>query len=164
MEKKEEKVMKVVEKVEKKVDKEDKEEKEVKGEKKMKSGKVGKMRSRKLEVQKLKEVQEVKELKENIMKGRKMRSLIYHVSGNQVKEDKRETIAQLDGHDDPWSCEICSKVFSNKFTCQRHFRTVHQNESVIQAGEHSIFFSGLGGKTALHWREMCNLWQRFFKA
>ena len=162
-----EKVVKKVEKVVKKVEKEDKEEKEVKGEKKMKSGKVskvGKMRSRKLEVQKLKEVQEVKELKENIMKGRKMRSLIFHVSGNQVKEDKRETIAQLDGHDDPWSCEICSKVFSNKFTLQRHFRTVHQNEPAIQAGEHSIFFSGLGGKTALHWREMCNLWQRFFKA
>ena len=160
MVKKTDKVVKKVEKKEervlKKVEKEDKEEKKMKD---GKVSKVGKKRSKKLEVEKLKEVKEVKELKEKIKQGRKVfrtevekigekngRCLIFHVSGKQVKEDRMENLPQLDGNNDFFFCEVCSKTFSSKYSLQRHLKTVCQEEPALVAGEHSLFFSGKGGK------------------
>ena len=150
------KVEKTEERVEKKVEKEDKEEKKMKD---GKVSKVGKKRSKKLEVEKLKEVKEVKELKEKIKQGRKVfrtevekigekngRCLIFHVSGKQVKEDRMENLPQLDGNNDFFFCEVCSKTFSSKYSLQRHLKTVCQEEPALVAGEHSLFFSGNGGK------------------
>ena len=51
-----------------------------------------------------------------------------------------ENLPQLDGNNDFFFCEVCSKVFSSKYSLQRHLKTVCQEEPALVAGEHSLFF------------------------